>query len=127
MEAAAFQNHPPLGRVLVECGLLTEEQVAAALHEQQQTGRKLGEILVSSGVVSGPAIANALAEQRGTVVKTEYGFGTGLASRRLPAAAVPPPVEAPQSAPPAQPVPQPAPDSNQDDALAELRADLASR
>ena len=127
MEAAAFQKHPPLGRVLVECGLLTEEQVAEALDEQQRSGRKLGEILVSSGVVSGPAIANALAEQRGTVVKTEYGFGTGLASRRLPAAAAPQPVEAPPSAPPAQPVPQAAPSADEDDPVAELEADLASR
>jgi hypothetical protein len=117
MEAAAL-NPPPLGRVLVECGLLTEEQVTEALEEQQRSGRKLGEILVSSGVVSGPAIANALAEQRGTVVKTEYGFGTGLAAKRRPAEAVaPPPVEAPQ-APPAP---------KQPDRVAELEADVAAR
>ena len=128
MEAAAFQKHPPLGRVLVECGLLTEEQVAEALQEQQRSGRKLGEILVASGVVSGPAIANALAEQRGTVVKTEYGFGTGLASRRLPAAAAQPPMEAPPAGAPAQqPAPQAAPKANEYDPLAELKADLASR
>jgi uncharacterized coiled-coil protein SlyX len=119
MEAAAL-NPPPLGRVLVECGLLTEEQVTEALEEQQRSGRKLGEILVSSGVVSGPAIANALAEQRGTVIKTEYGFGTGLTSRRRPAEPVaPPPVEAPQ--------PAPAPAPEQPDRVAELEADVAAR
>lgn len=120
MEAAAL-NPPPLGRVLVECGLLTEEQVTEALEEQQRSGRKLGEILVASGVVSGPAIANALAEQRGTAIKTEYGFGTGLASRRRPveAAPPPPPVEAPQ--------PAPAPAPEQPDRVAELEADVAAR
>lgn len=117
MEAAAL-NPPPLGRVLVECGLLTEEQVTEALEEQQRSGRKLGEILVSSGIVSGPAIANALAEQRGTVIKTEYGFGTGLGARRRPGEAVAPP--------PAEP-PQPAPAPQQPDRVAELESDVAAR
>lgn len=120
MEAATL-NPPPLGRVLVDCGLLTEEQVADALEEQRRSGRKLGEILVASGVVSGPAIANALAEQRGTVVKTEYGFGTGLTPRRrsVEAAPAPPPVDAPQPAPAAAP--------EKPDRVAELEADLAAR
>lgn len=116
MEAAAL-NPPPLGRVLVECGLLTEEQVTEALEEQQRSGRKLGEILVSSGIVSGPAIANALAEQRGTVIKTEYGFGTGLARRRPAEAVAPPPAEPPQ----------PAPAPQQPDRVAELESDVAAR
>lgn len=120
MEAAALNPPPPLGRVLVECGLLTEDQVTQALEEQQRSGRKLGEILVSSGVVSGPAIANALAEQRGTVIKTEYGFGTGLASRRRPVEAVPPP---PLDAPPPAPLPAP----EKPDRVAELEADVVAR
>jgi len=128
MEVAAFQSPPPLGRVLVECGLLTEEQVSEALQEQERTGRKLGEILVSSGVVSGPAIANALAEQRGTVVKTEYGFGTGLASRRRPAVAGAPPVaDPPQNAPIPQAPPQAPAAPDEHDAVADLEADLVSR
>src|SRR5207237_2316834 len=69
---------PQLGRILIAAGLLSETQLAEALQEQEQTGRRLGEIIVRRGLVSGPALANALAEQHGGVLKTEYGFATGL-------------------------------------------------
>jgi hypothetical protein len=69
---------PQLGRILIAAGLLTEAQLAQALEEQTRTGRRLGEIIVRRGFVSGPALANALAEQHGGVLKTEYGFATGL-------------------------------------------------
>lgn len=69
---------PQLGRILVAAGLLTEAQLAQALEEQTRTGRRLGEIIVRRGFVSGPALANALAEQHGGLLKTEYGFATGL-------------------------------------------------
>src|SRR5262249_16901369 len=36
------------------------------------------EIVVQRGFMSGPALANALAEQHGGVLKTEYGFASGL-------------------------------------------------
>ena len=67
-----------LGGVLVESGLLSEEELATALAEQAETGRRLGEILVGRGLISGPALANGLAEQQGRALKTEHGFGTGL-------------------------------------------------
>src|SRR3954449_2782230 len=69
---------PQLGRILVAAGLLNEEQLALALEEQTRTGGRLGEIIVRRGFISGPALANALAEQHGGVLKTEYGFATGL-------------------------------------------------
>src|SRR2546423_4215313 len=69
---------PQLGRILIAAGLLTEVQLAEALEEQHQTGRRLGEIIVRRGFISGPALANALAEQHGGLLKTEYGFATGL-------------------------------------------------
>lgn len=69
---------PQLGRILIAAGLLSEEQLAQALEEQAQTGRRLGEIIVHRGFISGPALANALAEQHGGVLKTEYGFASGL-------------------------------------------------
>src|SRR5437764_3647434 len=69
---------PQLGRILIAAGLLSEEQLAQALEEQAQTGRRLGEIIVQRGFISGPALANALAEQHGGVLKTEYGFASGL-------------------------------------------------
>jgi hypothetical protein len=75
---AAQLPAPQLGRILVAARLLTEEQLAHALEEQSQTGRRLGEIIVQRGFISGPALANALAEQHGGVLKTEYGFASGL-------------------------------------------------
>src|ERR671935_199150 len=75
---AAQLPAPQLGRILIAARLLTEEQLAEALEEQAQTGRRLGEIIVQRGFISGPALANALAEQHGGVLKTEYGFASGL-------------------------------------------------
>jgi hypothetical protein len=75
---AAELPAPQIGRILVAAGLLTEEQLALALEEQEQTGKRLGEIVVRRGFMSGPALANALAEQHGGVLKTEYGFASGL-------------------------------------------------
>jgi hypothetical protein len=75
---AAELPAPQLGRILIAAGLLSEEQLAQALEEQAQTGRRLGEVIVRRGFISGPALANALAEQHGGVLKTEYGFASGL-------------------------------------------------
>ena len=76
--SAAELPAPQLGRILIAAGLLSEEQLAQALEEQAQTGRRLGEVIVQRGFISGPALANALAEQHGGVLKTEYGFASGL-------------------------------------------------
>jgi hypothetical protein len=76
--SAAELPAPQLGRILIAAGLLNEEQLGQALEEQAQTGRRLGEIIVQRGFISGPALANALAEQHGGVLKTEYGFASGL-------------------------------------------------
>src|SRR3954447_3598303 len=75
---AAELPAPQIGRILIAAGLLSEEQLAQALEEQEQTGRRLGEIIVQRGFISGPELANALAEQHGGVLKTEYGFASGL-------------------------------------------------
>lgn len=41
-----------MGEVLVELGLITGEQLKTALQEQKQNGSKLGRILVNSGVIT---------------------------------------------------------------------------
>jgi hypothetical protein len=53
----------PLGEIFVERGLVSEDQVEAALVEQRQSGGKLGEILVEHGVLSRLDLAGALADQ----------------------------------------------------------------
>jgi hypothetical protein len=68
----------PLGRLLVEQGLISEDELERALVEQAATGRPLGEMLVELGFVSGPALSRALAAQYGLELTTEAGFGTGL-------------------------------------------------
>src|SRR2546423_15542971 len=109
---------PQLGRILIAAGLLTEAQLEEALEEQEQTSRRLGEIIVRRGFVSGPALANALAEQHGGLLKTEYGYATGLGGDVAKRAAAGSPDETPlprprtvEKAPPAvaQPPVEPEP------------------
>jgi MSHA biogenesis protein MshE len=52
-----------LGDLLIQQGLLTEEQLKLALDEQKRSGRKLGRIIVDSGYVTEDGIAKALARQ----------------------------------------------------------------
>ena len=79
MEAASF-TWRPLGRLLVEQGLLSHEELVTAIDEQEQTGRRLGEILVERGYVSAAALAAALAEQFG--IKLSAGDAAPGARRR---------------------------------------------
>jgi hypothetical protein len=61
----------PLGRLLVEKGLLTESGLERALVDQRATGRLLGEIVVSRGWVSAEDLTRAIAEQHGVVLEGE--------------------------------------------------------
>ncbi|MDR7442958.1 MAG: hypothetical protein QN153_12480, partial [Armatimonadota bacterium] len=56
---------PPLGALLLERGLITPEQLDAALAEQRRTGELLGRILVERGYLSKQALGEALAAQKG--------------------------------------------------------------
>ena len=55
----------PLGSLLLRDGMLTTEQLEAALAEKDITGRRVGEIVVSHGWVPAGAVARLLAEQHG--------------------------------------------------------------
>ncbi len=80
-EASTNLPHPrpvPLGRLLVERGLLSEQQLVEALLEQNRTGDRLGQVLIRLGFVEAPTVAMALATQHGGPLKTEYGFATGF-------------------------------------------------
>jgi type IV pilus assembly protein PilB len=57
-------SHVRMGDILVECGLLTHEQLDEALESQRHHGGLLGEVLVRSLVVTEEQIADALARQR---------------------------------------------------------------
>jgi hypothetical protein len=60
----------PLGKLLVEDGYLTRDELQQALIRQQESRgrRKLGEILVAEGFLSGVDLARALAKLNGVVL-----------------------------------------------------------
>jgi hypothetical protein len=76
-------NRPPaepLGTLLLNRGLITAEQLTAALEAQKGSGEPLGAIVVAQGFATPATIAQALATQSGGLLKTEYGFATGFGS-----------------------------------------------
>jgi type IV pilus assembly protein PilB len=54
-----------LGEILVEEGLISEEQLTLALAEQQRRGRSLGRVLIDLGLVKEPDLVAALAMKIG--------------------------------------------------------------
>ncbi len=61
---AAAQLWPPLGALLIREGLITDEELDAALAQQKLSrGKRLGEILVERGTVTRAEVARLLAEQ----------------------------------------------------------------
>ena len=73
----------PLGRLLVEAGLLTDAQVEDALFEGSQTGERLGEIAVRRGMLSEEDLARTLADQWSLsyVDRSSIFFDAGALSR----------------------------------------------
>jgi type IV pilus assembly protein PilB len=54
---------PPLGRLLVQRGLLTLEQLEEALAEAETTGQRIGEAVVNRGWITAADVARVLADQ----------------------------------------------------------------
>ncbi len=75
---AAEQPRRLLGLLLIEMGLISEEQIVQALEAQHRTGELLGEVLIGLGFVTRLAIQDALAKQRGVLLNPDPGFGGGL-------------------------------------------------
>lgn len=59
----AFRKKIRLGDLLVEKGLITEDQLTLALQEQKKLGRKLGGTLVEMGMIDEQSILNLLSNQ----------------------------------------------------------------
>ncbi len=72
----------PLGKVLVENGLVSRADLDAAVAEQRRSGARLGEILVERGCLTGPQLARALAAQHGV----DFGAGDDFETVITPAA-----------------------------------------
>ena len=100
-EAEPQASHPPLGSLLLERGLITDEQLQHALAEQGQSGLPLGQVLIGLSYVTAATVAQALATQHGGVVKTEFGLSTGFGTPGLisvPPVSPPPPAAVSQPA-----------------------------
>ncbi len=63
--AGGFSMKKKLGGLLVESGLINENQLTAGLGEQQQWGGKLGSVLVDKGFISEADLLRVLARQMG--------------------------------------------------------------
>jgi hypothetical protein len=61
----------PLGRMLVQRGLISEVQLKQALAEQYGSGSRLGEILIGRGWVSASALASVVIAQHGLKLDDE--------------------------------------------------------
>jgi hypothetical protein len=83
----------PIGQILVEKNEISEDELAAALAEQERTGLRLGQILIETGRISWLALARAIAEQ---VLDIEDAQPEPTAPPAAPAVPAPaPPVPAP--------------------------------
>ena len=67
-----------LGEMLVEAGLLSEEQLKAALGEHAKAGLKLGQYLIRQGIVSEGLIIDMLSRQLGIEKYHPDGFPVDL-------------------------------------------------
>ena len=63
LHLAPSETRLHLGTLLVRDGLLSVDQLEAALAEKEESGKRLGEIVVERGWVTGASLARALAEQ----------------------------------------------------------------
>jgi len=61
--AAQLPQRMRLGDVLVQQGLLSEDQLKQALAEQRGSGKKLGRLLIDGGLITEESLAHALARQ----------------------------------------------------------------
>jgi len=63
--ASGSRNKKRLGQCLLDSGLISEDQLQAALERQRQTGELLGETLLQMGLLDSKAIGRTLAETLG--------------------------------------------------------------
>ncbi|HOP62702.1 MAG TPA: type II secretion system ATPase GspE [Spirochaetota bacterium] len=68
------KKHKQLGKILVDSGKITPEQLQEALLQQQGTNIKVGQLLVKKGIITETDILEALALQYGIEFKTHLDF-----------------------------------------------------
>jgi MSHA biogenesis protein MshE len=76
-----------LGDLLLQQKLISQEQLKAALEDQSRSGRKLGKVLIESGYLSEDQIGEALARQLGVpFINLKYYNFNSVVTRKLPEA-----------------------------------------
>lgn len=75
---ATWSDQPLLGSVLVEQGVLDDDDVEEAVRAQLGSAERLGEVLVGMGLICRPELDRAIARQSGLELVEEGGFGSGL-------------------------------------------------
>jgi MSHA biogenesis protein MshE len=76
-----------LGDLLVQQKLISQEQLRGALEDQARSGRKLGRVLIDSGYLSEDQIGEALARQLGVpFINLKYYNFSPAVTRKLPEA-----------------------------------------
>ena len=74
-----------LGDLLLQQKLISQEQLRTALEEQGRSGRKLGRVLIESGFLSEDQIGEALARQLGVpFINLKYYNFNSAVTRKLP-------------------------------------------
>jgi MSHA biogenesis protein MshE len=77
-----------LGDLLLQQKLISQEQLKGALEDQARSGRKLGRVLIESGYLSEDQIGEALARQLGVPFINSYYNFNATVTRKLPEAQV---------------------------------------
>ena len=77
------QRWRPLGEMLVENGIIDEEQLLDALDEQERTGKPLGVIVRERFYLSQAMLDKLLEQQRRLEIELERGYGSGLRAALL--------------------------------------------
>ena len=76
-----------LGDLLMQQKLISQEQLKAALEDQGRSGRKLGRVLIENGYLSEDQIGEALARQLGVpFINLKYYNFNSAVTRKLPEA-----------------------------------------
>jgi len=76
-----------LGELLLQQKLISQEQLRAALEDQSRSGRKLGRILIEGGYLTEEQIGEALARQLGVpFINLKYYNFNSAVTRKLPEA-----------------------------------------
>ena len=71
-----------LGEMLVDEGIISEEQLQEAMHEQKIKGGRLEKILISQGYVTQDVIMAFVGTQLGIPAKLDRAGPVGAASKR---------------------------------------------